>query len=118
MQNNNTKLHDAAPKPSLYEYINAVNNNGQTALHYASQGGHIKTVEFLVSMRANVDKKDNNGQTPLHLATQEGHIKVVEFLMSLGANIHAVNNNGQTPLHLAARGLCLDEEPPISPTAC
>ena len=113
MQNNNTKLHDAAPKPSLYEYINAVNNNGETALHHASRGGHIKAVEFLVSVGANIHTKDNNGQTPLHLAAQGGHIKVVEFLMSAGANIHAKDNNGDTPLYLAARELS-----PISPTAC
>jgi len=50
--------------------INAVNDNGDTALHVAVTGrGSPQIVHFLIARGANLQAKNKRGQTPLSAAT-------------------------------------------------
>ena len=84
--------------------VESKNNNGRTALHYASQQGKLPAVKCLVEKcgsrsRDCVDKKNI---TPLHLAADNGHFDIVKYLCSNKVNCMAQDNNGTIPLHTAA----------------
>jgi ankyrin repeat protein len=52
---------------ALLEYnidINAVCNDGDTALHYASAQGFLDIIKILVMRGANLYIKDKDGETP------------------------------------------------------
>jgi uncharacterized protein len=48
--------------------VNALDNQGDTALHGAAQKGHDQVVKFLVDHGAKLDVKDKRGRTPLDAA--------------------------------------------------
>jgi ankyrin repeat protein len=48
--------------------VNAVNDAGNTAMHYAAQTGSTRIVEFLASKGAKLDIENYQGKTPLDLA--------------------------------------------------
>jgi ankyrin repeat protein len=52
--------------------VNAANDLGFTAMHYAAQTGKNKIVEFLASNGARLDVKNKAGKTPLDLAMVPG----------------------------------------------
>ena len=53
-------------------YLDAQDNNGHTALMYASANGHRRIVKLLLDWRANPDIVGHNGSTALTVAkTQE-----------------------------------------------
>lgn len=65
--------------------INAVNNNGTTALNLAAQKGYYRMVELFLKKGADVNISDNNGCTPLCAATKKGDKDIVELLKTYGA---------------------------------
>jgi len=80
------------------------NREGWTALHTATNKGHIECVGILLDKGADIHAKDCNGNTALHLVKIHGHL-FVGILLDRGANIDEKNNRGNTPLHItAARG--------------
>ena len=48
--------------------VNAVNNTGNSALHYAAQNGNERMVEYLMGKGAKTDIKNKQGRTPVELA--------------------------------------------------
>ncbi len=48
--------------------VNAIDNNGNTALMWASARGHTETVGFLIDKGADVNAVDNDGDTALKIA--------------------------------------------------
>ncbi len=52
--------------------INAINENGQTALHLAVAVRSEAFIEFLIDRGARVDIKDKQGRTPIDVATGAG----------------------------------------------
>lgn len=108
--------------------VDAVNSDGDTALHMAALNGHEGVVRFLVGAGAAVDGDNRYGDTALDLAVRQGHEEIVRFLVSVGAlkNFEALHKAvldgyeeivkilvtteanksdqcGDTALHLAAR---------------
>lgn len=69
--------------------VNATNDDGWTALHYAVNLCDCLTVDQLVKLGADVDKPDVKGTTPLMLACSRGYFDIVKMLIDLGADIHA-----------------------------
>ena len=74
-------------------------------LHYASQGGHLKIVKYLVT-EAGCDPlmENNDKRTILHIASYYGHAQMVQWLLHDGRlNILAKDRFGETCVDLAGR---------------
>eukprot|EP00760_Papus_ankaliazontas_P015991 PhM_4_TR16750/c1_g1_i2/m.26789 len=81
-----------------------------TTLHYACYGGHLDTVNYIISvLRASQcdlspllnDQQSRRCDTPLHCATANGHVPVVERLIQVGAKSLLQNKEGLTPFDVA-----------------
>jgi ankyrin repeat protein len=78
--------------------INAVDNDGVSALMYASMEGHWSLVSILVISGANVAIKDNAGRTALHWAASQGTPSTVSALFDCGAYLNEQDCEQWTPL--------------------
>lgn len=75
--------------------VNAVNENGSTALHFAADKGRAEVVRFLLDRGASVNVKAKSGSTPLLLAAQAGSLETVRLLLDHGAEINVETGAGQ-----------------------
>ena len=87
--------------------LDAKNNDGDTALHFAALYGYAETVKALIAAKANLEAKDNNDWTALHFAAYFGRTETVKILaqalIEVGAKLEAKDNSyGWTALHIAA----------------
>ncbi|XP_062506336.1 ankyrin repeat domain-containing protein 2-like [Corticium candelabrum] len=73
---------------------------GYTALHYASDGGHVSIMKRLISCGCNKQVKAKIGCTALHVA---GNVDVVDYLLIIGLNIEDRDKDGYTPFLCACR---------------
>ncbi len=81
--------------------VNAKNDDGWTALHWASRNGHTEIVKLLIKAWASVNTKNNYGLTALMLASMYGHTEVAKFLINSVADVNIKNNNDKTAFMLA-----------------
>ncbi|XP_010266955.1 PREDICTED: signal recognition particle 43 kDa protein, chloroplastic [Nelumbo nucifera] len=82
--------------------VDAVDEDGRTALLFVSGLGSEACVRLLAAAGASIDHKDNSGGlTALHMAA--GYVKpgVVRLLIELGADTEVEDDRGRTPLDLA-----------------
>ncbi len=112
IQSSGGEIHQAAQDGDL-EKVKALlkdhpdlvftkDNNGRTALDFASYYGHNDVVELLLANKAEIDARDNNGRTPLHYAAATGHNDTADILLANKAELDVKDEeNGDTPLHLA-----------------
>lgn len=68
-----------------------------TALYWASQGGHIDVMEFLLGKGANIDFIGPYG-TALMRACCRSKINAVDYLLTAGANVNIKTGDGRTAL--------------------
>ena len=68
--------------------VNLEDNDGITALMYASMDGHWHLISLLVYSKANIAAKDKNGYTSLHWAAAYGNPATVAALLDCGAGIN------------------------------
>jgi len=80
--------------------------NEQTALMYASGGGHLEIVRVLLKAGASVSTVDKNmaredegAQTALHYAARQKNLAIIEELLKAGADINALTTRKNTPLN-------------------
>lgn len=83
--------------------INAVDNLGKTALHYAAKRGLIEVAERLIDGGAKVDAVSHYGRTVLHEAASYGLTKMAKLLVEKGIDVRATTPCGDTALHFAAK---------------
>lgn len=62
--------------------INAIDNEGQTAIHCATQANKVECLKILLSAGARIDLMNNQGRLPIHIAIQHGHQQCVSLLLS------------------------------------
>merc|ERR1719150_3334734 len=65
--------------------LDAVDSEGNSALHWAVMSGELPLVEALVSTGANLSPINEEGSTPLHVAEVEGFEDIFHLLKSRGA---------------------------------
>jgi ankyrin repeat protein len=71
-------LLDHVPGPD----INARTASGETALHLASHGGHLATIQVLVKHGADINTSDAAGNTALHLLAVVEDFEAITWLTS------------------------------------
>merc|ERR1712046_223084 len=76
--------HSGLPSPQLWS---------ETLLNHAANAGHVDTIEFLLSRRADVavasTHEGKEHMQALHVASEIGHLAVLEVLIRHGASVHA-----------------------------
>ncbi|XP_046445039.1 serine/threonine-protein phosphatase 6 regulatory ankyrin repeat subunit A-like isoform X3 [Daphnia pulex] len=91
---------------SYTSQVDLFDNNGRTALHYASCRGFEDCVSSLLDAKASPYQKDFLGKTPFHLAAAMGHVYVLKQLIQQGADslgdVKLLDHQSYTPLHWAA----------------
>jgi len=60
--------------------VNARDERGMTALHYAASIGDLKIFKYLLEKGARIDAKDNMERTALSYAAEKGRLDVIQFL--------------------------------------
>jgi ankyrin repeat protein len=83
--------------------VNAPQNDGSTALHWAVYRGDATMVNVLVRAGANVKAANRAGSTPLWLAAINGDATVIGQLLEAGADPNEKLPLGRTPLMIASR---------------
>ncbi|KAI9439440.1 ankyrin repeat-containing domain protein [Lactarius psammicola] len=86
------------------QYANDIGGDAGTALHSASDVGHVQVVHSLLKSGLAVDARGIGGQSPLQLASFYGHLNVVQCLLDHGADANFQNENSTPLFHAAAGG--------------
>lgn len=81
--------------------INECDNNGHSAIHYASKVSNADLLIFLIRHGANVNSRDLYGNTPIIIACSKGDVRISEILIKNGCNINIRNKNCNTALNYA-----------------
>ncbi|KAL6283866.1 hypothetical protein ACE6H2_014795 [Prunus campanulata] len=85
-----------------FETLRMGNKGKNTVLHEAVRNGHIKLVEFLLTMDPKLASIENDaGESPLYLAAREGMFEILnQILKSTASSAHG-GSDGRTALHAA-----------------
>ena len=86
--------------------IDAFGEYGETALHKASENGHLDVVRLLLEAGADLERcceSDLDTLTPLYFAIQGGNSEIVKILLEADVDIHVkpYTDSNQTLLRLA-----------------
>jgi ankyrin repeat protein len=84
------------------QYVNVISGLLGTALHPASERGHVDVVRLLLKCGADVDAQGFSNMSPLQIASSMGHLNVVQCLLDHGADVNYPDAYHGTPLKLAA----------------
>lgn len=84
--------------------VNTTNDDGDTALIYASDGGHVECISLLLDHGACVHARENSGATALMIASRGGHVASIQKIVAAGADVNAKDNEGRTSLMKAVEG--------------
>ena len=85
--------------------IDALGENGNSALAFACANGHADCASLLIIKGATVDLPSSLGNTPLHAACWAESPKCMRILLDAKANVNQQSNaNGSTPMHVAVQG--------------
>ena len=83
--------------------VNAADNNGGTALHYAAIFGQSEVAKVLIAAGVNVNAAGENRVVALHFAINNRNIEIVKALIAAGANVNVADIEGWTALLLAVK---------------
>jgi len=78
-----------------------VTKSGDSALHYASYMGYVKSALALIESGSRLEDRGQNNSTPMHFAAREGQTDVVRLLVAKGASMDCKDSDGDTPLGCA-----------------
>lgn len=109
MKNGGTPLHWSSSREvvqALLERgcnINALNFDGQTALHVMVARNRLECVVALLSHEAEIDLCDKKGNTALHIAVEKKLVPLVQCLVVFGCDINKKNSDGFSPRHMVGK---------------
>lgn len=90
-----------SPEATGTQLLNTQDNDGKTALYYATAFKINTLVVSIIALGVDVNLGDNLGRSPLHVAAAFGNELAMEALLTKGANINITDNSLATPLHTA-----------------
>jgi ankyrin repeat protein len=78
--------------------LDAMPDDGCTALAYAALAGHVNIVELLIAHGANVNTKNIYNKTVLHFASEGNNVECVRLLLNIidMKMVDKVTGNGET----------------------
>ncbi|GAA5924434.1 uncharacterized protein JCM15063_005642 [Sporobolomyces koalae] len=97
-----TELSDLAPRK--WVDLEAIDEEGNTALVLCVALGHAEAVRVLVESGVRVTQPDQAGWTPLHWAVQNNDIPIASYLLNHRASPLIASHKGLTPRDLVAAG--------------
>ena len=80
------------------ENVDAVDQEGRTALFYAAAAGDEAIIAKLLEYGSNINAQDKNLETPLHFAARAYQLGAAKVLINAGAQVDTKDVNGNTPL--------------------
>ena len=83
--------------------VNAVGEDGTTALHWAVHNDDAALVDALLHAKANARATNDLGATPMSEAAVTGDVAVIAALLKAGADPDSTSAQGQTALMVLAR---------------
>ena len=83
--------------------VNAREDDGATALHWAAIRCNVVIAAMLLKAGANPNLTNEQGIGPLYLAITNGSPAIVQLLLDKGADPNLAREDGETPLMTAAR---------------
>lgn len=86
----------------LHTPVDAIDGDGQTAVHLAARQRHVLVVWALLASDAAVATESVRQMTPLHEAAEGGHNGVAQALFAAGAAVNVETVDRETPLRMAA----------------
>ncbi|CAH2354873.1 palmitoyltransferase Akr1p [[Candida] railenensis] len=89
-------------------YIDEVDDNNRTSLHWAAYQGDIFTLNTLIKFGADVGKVDNTLFIPLHWAFMRGSKPVLKALVEAKSDIFAKNDKGKDSFEIAKDMNCYE----------
>ena len=80
-------------------------DSGACCLHYASRGGNIDVIEYLVKTQSfSALNRSKTGASALHDAAATGNTAVLKWMLeNTDIKVNDQDGSGVTPIHLAAR---------------
>ncbi|PRP84597.1 hypothetical protein PROFUN_09270 [Planoprotostelium fungivorum] len=81
--------------------IDSQNEEGNTALFYATAEGHMEIICILLERGCRLDISNKYGSTPLHEAARLARHQIFDTLIQAGADIHARDENDWAVIHYA-----------------
>jgi ankyrin repeat protein len=100
IKDNNPALVNVALKS--FGKVNAVGEDGDTALLFAARLGKYKAVKALLKGKADTAAVDASGLTVMHVAAAAGEARVLQALLPAGLDANALHEaDGLRPLHRA-----------------
>jgi len=85
--------------------INASDENGKSALHWAASVNNVDAVNTLLAHGANRDAQDHKDETPLFLSTREGSYQAAKALLDHCANRDITDHMDRLPRDVAQERL-------------
>ncbi|VUC37957.1 unnamed protein product [Clonostachys rosea] len=79
-----------------------MDTEGSTPLHVAAKHGQVEELKFLLSVGADVSRKNEFNQTPLMEAAAFSDSSIVEILIEHGSDVNTLEDGGRTPLMVAS----------------
>lgn len=83
--------------------VNTPENDGSSALLWASFHSNVEAAKALLAAGASVDAANHYGVTPLLQASRNGNVEIMRALLDGGAQATRWHAEGETPLMAAAR---------------
>lgn len=81
--------------------VNAVDDHGKSALHWAAAVNNVEATLLLLKNGANRDMQDNKEETPLFLAAREGSYEAAKILLDHFANRDITDHMDRLPRDVA-----------------
>jgi ankyrin repeat protein len=94
---------------TLNAEVNAVNDDGAAAIHFAAGDGSVDKLKMLIDHKANLLLMSKSGSV-LHWAASEGHGKAIGFLLEKGLD----PNMSRLP-NVPGESESSDDHPPVAP---